>query len=377
MNAFTELILQTLQQVALSLRHNWPFLLVSILVASLLNHYLNSRKISAFLLRHRRAGVIGATTLAVATPLCSCGTTAVVLGMMASMMPWAPIVAFMVASPLSSPEGLVYSAGLFGWPFALTFFLASIALGLLGGLAAGILESRGWLKNQTRFAAADAPDREPAPAVESCACEEQPAPVTLGSSPLALSLTQPAFATCGCGGASAMTLAVAACCAPAATPAAGSCACERTSPSPEADRRLALRKLVEGTASTGWRLLLMFIAFAFISYFLNGLIPSAWVVKLFGTGNAFSVPLAATLGLPLYINSEASLPLVRALIDNGVSPGAAMAFLITGAGTSVGAVMGALTIARWRVLALVVGTLWVGAMATGWLYNLLLAMGAL
>jgi uncharacterized membrane protein YraQ (UPF0718 family) len=67
---------------------------------------------------------------------------------------------------------------------------------------------------------------------------------------------------------------------------------------------------------------------------------------------------------------------VRALIDNGVSPGAAMAFLITGAGTSVGAVMGALIIARWRVLALVVGTLWIGAIATGWLYNLLLAAGA-
>ena len=54
--------------------------------------------------------------LRVATPFCSCGTTAVVLGMMASTMPMAPIIAFMIASPLSSPEGLFYSAGLFGWP---------------------------------------------------------------------------------------------------------------------------------------------------------------------------------------------------------------------------------------------------------------------
>ena len=376
MNAFTDLVRQTLQQVALSLRHNWPFLLASIVVASLMNHYLNSRKISAFLLRHRRAGVIGATTLAVATPLCSCGTTAVVLGMMASMLPWAPIVAFMVASPLSSPEGLVYSAGLFGWPFALTFFLASIVLGLFGGLAAGLLDSRGWLKNQARFATADSPDNEPASTIDSFACEIQPAPVALGTSPLALGLTQPAFATCGCGSASAMALA-AACCMPVEAPSARSGACAPTAPSSTTGRRFALRQLLEGTASTSWRLLLMFIAFAFIGYFLNGLVPAAWVGKLFGAGNAFSVPLAATIGLPLYVNSEASLPLVRALIDNGVSPGAAIAFLITGAGTSVGAVMGALTIARWRVLALVVGTLWIGAIATGWLYNLLLAVGAL
>jgi uncharacterized protein len=45
--------------------------------------------------------------------------------------------------------------------------------------------------------------------------------------------------------------------------------------------------------------------------------------------------LAATLGLPFYINTEASLPLVRAMLDGGVSAGAAPAYLITGAGTSI------------------------------------------
>ena len=100
-------------------------------------------------MRHRKAGVAIATAAAVGTPFCSCGTTAVVLGMIASTMPWAPIVAFMVASPLSSPEGLVYTAGLFGWPFAITLFVASAALGLLGGAVASLLERRGLLDGQT------------------------------------------------------------------------------------------------------------------------------------------------------------------------------------------------------------------------------------
>jgi uncharacterized membrane protein YraQ (UPF0718 family) len=82
---------------------------------------LNQQKAAAFLMRYRRAGVLASTAVAVATPLCSCGTTAVVLGMMAGSISWAPIVAFMVASPLTSPEGLIYSAGLFGWPFAWAF----------------------------------------------------------------------------------------------------------------------------------------------------------------------------------------------------------------------------------------------------------------
>jgi uncharacterized membrane protein YraQ (UPF0718 family) len=127
--------------------------------------------------------------------------------------------------------------------------------------------------------------------------------------------------------------------------------------------------------TTGRSLLAMFLGFAFIGYVLNGLIPSTWIDAVFGQGNVYSVPLAATLGLPLYINSEASLPLVRALIDGGMSQGAAMAFLITGSGTSIGAIAGAFTIARWRVIATVVGTLWLGGMLMGYLFDFMRITG--
>jgi uncharacterized membrane protein YraQ (UPF0718 family) len=131
-----------------------------------------------------------------------------------------------------------------------------------------------------------------------------------------------------------------------------------------------LKELVAG----GKRLLAMFVGFAFIGYFLNGLIPAGWVTAVFGSGNIYNVPLAATLGLPFYINSEASLPLVKALIDNGMSQGAALAFMISGAGTSIGAITGALTIARWRVVALVVAILWVGAMLSGFIFDWMLML---
>ncbi len=119
----------------------------------------------------------------------------------------------------------------------------------------------------------------------------------------------------------------------------------------------------------------MFVGFAFIGYVLNGLIPAAWVSSLFGSGRIYGVPLAATIGLPLYVSSEASLPMVRALLDSGMSQGAVMAFLIAGSGTSIGAIAGALTIARWRVVGLVVGVLWLGAMAAGFGWNSLVSLG--
>jgi len=313
MDRVLELALKSAGQVWVSVGHNWPYLAVSIVMAAALKLYLNPEKISAFLTRYQKAGVVGATAAAVATPLCSCGTTALALGMIANLMPWAPVIAFIAASPLTSPEELVYSAGLFGWRFAWTFFGASVFVGLAAGAVAGVLDRRGWLKNQTRMSWKAA---------------------TKKTIPLA-----PDAATC--------------------------CAAE------PASRTDGIRAFVSEMLAAGRPVVLMFLSFTFVGYFLNGLIPAAWIATLFGRGAAYGVPLAAILGFPVYLNTEASLPFVRTMIDSGMSQGAALAFLVTGAGTSIGAIAGLLTIARWRVVAVVVGTLWVSAVLFGAVYNII------
>src|SRR5512137_3022416 len=165
----------TLDKVLLAFAHNWIYLLASVLVGSLIKLFVDKDRVAAFLREHQNGGVALSTAVAVGTPLCSCGTTAIVIGMMASMIPWAPIVAFMVSSPLSSPEGMFYTAGLLGWPFALAGFIGSILLGLAGGWVAGWLERNGWLKNQARLIANPvaqvAPAPQPALAWEACGCQ--------------------------------------------------------------------------------------------------------------------------------------------------------------------------------------------------------------
>lgn len=138
-----------------------------------------------------------------------------------------------------------------------------------------------------------------------------------------------------------------------------------------AKQPVTFKQFVSEAFTTTWKLLAMFLAFAFLGYFLNRLIPQEWIQTAFGSGNAYSVPLAAILGIPFYLNTEASMPLVKAFLDSGMSQGAALAFLITGAGTSIGALAGALTIARWRVIAIVLGTLITGAIIFGIAYDLL------
>ena len=372
MDAILVLLEKTLSQVWLAFVHNWPFLLVSVLVAVALKLFVPTEKLTAALLRHQKTGVLGATLAAVLTPFCSCGTTAVILGMMASTIPWAPIVAFMVASPLSSPEELIYSAGLFGWPFAISFFAASIFLGLFSGIVTAWFGAKGWLKNQSRF-------EKPVPQIASFPISQfQPRSYRQTASPnkriFSIVAVSPAVTNC--------------CSALASSSATPACSCGSSGSSislssssslQPADQPvthpLSFAAILQQMWTIGSRLLWMFALFAFIGYLLNNLIPTSWMTAIFGSHRVYSVPLAATLGLPLYINSEASLPLIRAMIDNGMNQGAALAFLISGAGTSIGAISGALTIARWRIIALVVGILWVGAMLAGATFNLLFPLG--
>jgi uncharacterized protein len=380
MDFIEALLLDSTGKVWVSLTHNWPFLVVSVLIAVALKLFTNPDKISTFLIRHKKAGIVGATAAAVGTPLCSCGTTAVILGMMASLIPWAPIVAFMVASPLSSPEELIYSAGLFGWPFAITYFVASILLGLAGGALAAFMESRGWLDNQNRMNTINSSHTSTfmAPAilrpepffepqslafetVQTCCTNE----VIERKVSKPVIIPMPSVDTCDCG--SNLTARKT-----AGKDNSGSCGCGQEVTKPKS-APVTLKMFFTEILLTGKQLLAMFLGFAFIGFILNGLIPETWITTLFGSGNSLGVPLAATLGLPFYISSEGSLPLISSLISGGMNQGAAMAFLITGAGTSLGAITGALTIARWRVIGLVIGTLWIGAIIAGYGFNVLMA----
>ena len=320
MSFVINLIEYALRQVLHTVAANWPFVLVSIFVSAAIKLYADQERVAAFLQKNRNGGVLISTIVAVTTPLCSCGTTAIVLGMMASVMPWAPIVAFMVSSPLTSPEELIYSAGLFGWPFAIAFFAASILLGLVGGAIAGFADSRGWLKGQARM-------------TQSVVTSPPSLGIMGGPAPLDLPVIN-----------------------------------QTTS----ARQPITLRAFASEMFDISKRLIPLFLGFVFVGYLLNGLIPAAWITSLFGAGHAYGILLAATLGIPFYINTEASLPLVRAMLDSGMSQGAALAFLITGAGTSLGALGGAMTIARWRVIAIILGTLWIGAILLGIAYDFLL-----
>jgi len=300
----------------------WPFLAIAVLVAAAMPVYVGHDRVAHLLRRKWWVATIGAVALATLTPFCSCGTTAVLLGMIATAAPWAPLVAFMVSSPLTSPSELAFSAGLFGWSFALLFFVGTIVLGLVAGILANLADRAGWLEGQAR-----------PPTNEAVNCRR-------ANSTPARSERMPRSV----GAAAAMTA---------------------TSPL-SLIGQLRLGAYGREIWTVGRRLAVFFFAYTTIGYLVIEAIPTAWLTDHLGGNSPFAVPLAALLGIPAYINTEGSLPLVAAMVEGGMGPGPALAFIITGAGTSIGAISGLFVIARTRVVAMVVAMLFAGALLIGW-----------
>lgn len=123
------------------------------------------------------------------------------------------------------------------------------------------------------------------------------------------------------------------------------------------------------------QILFYFSAFAAVGYFINRFVPTSIIMSLFGSDNLFSVPLAALIGIPLYVNDAGSISLIKTLMDSGASGGAVLAFMISGPGTSVGAIVGSFTIMKRRAVLFYVGIILMNAVLLGYLYNFLLFMG--
>ena len=59
-----------------------------------------------------------------------------------------------------------------------------------------------------------------------------------------------------------------------------------------------------------------------------------------------TIPFSPTIGIPAYLNGYAVIPLVAGLIEKGIVPGTAMAFMVTGGVTSIPAAMGVHALVR-------------------------------
>ncbi len=104
---------------------------------------------------------------------------------------------------------------------------------------------------------------------------------------------------------------------------------------------------------------------------LHGFVPEGFFQRwLVGTG-AWSVPLAALAGLPLYLSANATVPLLEAFVAKGVPLGTALAFLLSAVGVSVPELVMLRAVMTPRLLAAFAGVVLAGTTLIGWLFNAL------
>ena len=122
---------------------------------------------------------------------------------------------------------------------------------------------------------------------------------------------------------------------------------------------------------------LQFVGFYIIVGVLLGamvdvLVPKSWMMNAFGEPEWLGILVGALLGIPFYACGGGTIPLIDALLDKGMSVGAALAFFIVGPATRITPMIALASIIRPRIIGLLILMLLVYAVAVGLLIDNLL-----
>lgn len=102
---------------------------------------------------------------------------------------------------------------------------------------------------------------------------------------------------------------------------------------------------------------------------IYGFMPTEFVANVASEDNPFAIPVAAVIGIPLYIRAEAVIPLSAALAAKGMGLGAVMALIIGSAGASLTEVILLKSIFKNKMIAAFLFVILSMAVSAGFIYS--------
>ena len=291
-----------------------PYIVFAVLLLATLRATGAERLVgAAFKGREHRMIVLAALVGGLA-PFCSCEVIPFVAGLLAMGVPLSAVMAFWLASPLVDPPSTLITASTLGWDFALGKAVAAVSLGLFGGFViAG-------LQRQRLFA-----DPLKATPAKRCGCGPNP----LDGKPVWRFWT-------------------------------------------ETDRR-------DLFTATFWDNALFLIKWLVLAYTLEALlvhyVPASLIAGLVGGDGIGPIAVSALVGMPAYLNAYVAPPMLAGLIEQGMSQGAAMAFIIAGAVSSIPAMAAVWSLVKPQVFAAYLGLGVAGAILAGLGYQAFAGLG--
>lgn len=91
--------------------------------------------------------------------------------------------------------------------------------------------------------------------------------------------------------------------------------------------------------------------------------PQDFVLKIAGADNPLAIPVAAVLGIPLYIRAESAIPIGIALMGKGMSIGAVIALVIGGAGMAIPEMSMLASIFKKKLVGMIVAVIFLTAVS--------------
>lgn len=306
-----DLLINVVNTVLQYLKYDWLILLIGILIATSVIVFIKPITFEQYLSKRKNVPIFGSIAFGTLTPLCACGTTAVLLSMFAATLPWGAVMAFLVSSPLTSPSEFLFQSSFMNTNFAIAVLLSSVVLGLIAGIVASYLSrNTSFFKDQFRQ--------------KKSSC---------GS-------------TCG------------------------SKSEDEVKVTPVEKQRNLWKEFIITFYNVGIkRVLFLFIIFIALGALIQSFIPDRLILSLFGSDSKMSIIFGALIGLPLYVSGPSALPLMKSFMEQGASEAMLLTFLITGKATGVPVIVGLSAIIKKRALMFYVSFVFIGGIVSGYVYQ--------
>ncbi|GGN01257.1 permease [Shewanella xiamenensis] len=353
------------------------FLVISYLVG-MLQEFVTPQKVQSILSSRNGKGYLIAALLGSITPFCSCSTIPFLKGLLRARAGFGPMMVFLFASPLLNPIIVGLFVVTFGVKVAVFYFVMAMGVSVIAGYTLEKLGFERYVRKeaygQENVEHSSCCDTKAAPALSLCGETTKLAPIVSLCSDVKSSPKMFLYADVK------PTSALSSCCETKPAPLASSC-CGTTSASatPGADIPTVPPKLDIVSRSlrvwrTTWKDFKHVLPYLFVGVllgsFIYGFIPTEFIVNYAGEATWYAIPVAAVIGIPLYIRAEAVIPLTAALVQKGMAMGSVMAFIIGSAGASITEVILLKAIFKNQMIAAFLGVILGMAIASGFLYGL-------
>ncbi len=102
---------------------------------------------------------------------------------------------------------------------------------------------------------------------------------------------------------------------------------------------------------------------------IHGFIPQAFIERVLGSNNPFSVLMATLVGIPMYADIFGTLPIAEALVLKGVGIGTVLAFMMAVTALSLPSIIMIKKVIKTKLLVMFVGIVTIGILLMGYLFN--------